>query len=64
MFAATTSNAVGSVFSGIPVHPGEDASAKEEDDWWRIFDGVLAATDASFPAPDVCMNLYELSAAP
>ena len=36
MFAATTSNAVGSVFSGIPVHPGEDASAnaaKEEDDW-------------------------------
>ena len=28
-------------FSGIPVHPGEDASAKEEDDWWRVFDNVI-----------------------
>jgi hypothetical protein len=36
----------GSQFSGITVHPGEDASAKEEDDWWRIFDGVLSSTDA------------------
>jgi hypothetical protein len=33
-------------FLGIPVHPGEDASAKEEDDWWRIFNGILASTDA------------------
>ena len=36
----------GSQFSGITVHPGEDASAKEEDDWWRIFDGVLSSMDA------------------
>ena len=34
--------------SGFTAHPGEDASAKEEDDWWRITEGVLAATDAAY----------------
>ena len=33
-------------FSGIPVRPGEDTSAKEEDDWWRQLENVLATTDA------------------
>ena len=33
-------------FSGIPVHPGEDTSAKEEDDWWRQLENVLTTTDA------------------
>ena len=33
-------------YFGIPVHPGEDASAKEESDWWRIFNGIIASTDA------------------
>ena len=48
MFAATTSNTVlTSLCFGIPVHPGEDASAKEEDDWWRVFDGVIAGTDSA-----------------
>ena len=48
MYAATTSSSVVSaLFFGIPVHPGEDASAKEEDDWWRVFDGVLAGTDSA-----------------
>ena len=48
MYAATEMGPAftGSQFSGITVHPGEDASSKEEDDWWRIFDGVLSATDA------------------
>lgn len=32
-------------FSGITVHPGEDASAKEEADWWRIFDGVITTAN-------------------
>ena len=32
--------------SALPIHPGNDCSAKEEDDWWRIFDGVLSSTDA------------------
>ena len=31
-----------SQFSGIPVHPGEDAAAKQEDDWWRIFNSVVS----------------------
>ena len=48
LYAATESS--GSTFTsgyhGIPVHPGEDASAKEETDWWRIFNGVIASTDA------------------
>ena len=34
-------------FSGIPVHPGEDTSAKEEDDFWRQLENVLATTDAA-----------------
>ena len=47
LYAAAEGPAIsGSQFSGITVHPGEDASAKEEDDWWRIFDGVLSATDS------------------
>ena len=33
-------------FSGIPVHPGEDTSAKEEDDWWRVTENVIANSDA------------------
>ena len=33
-------------FGGIPVHPGEDASAKEDDDWWRQFSNVLTSSDA------------------
>ena len=33
-------------FAGIPVHPGEDASAKEDDDWWRQFSNVLTSSDA------------------
>ena len=48
LYAATESS--GSTFTsgyhGIPVHPGEDASAKEETDWLRIFNGVIASTDA------------------
>ena len=48
MYAAPTSSAaITSLFFGIPVHPGEDASAKEEDDWWRVFDGVIAGTDSA-----------------
>ena len=47
MFAATEAAAPTSTFTGIPVHPGEDASAKEEDDWWRVFDSVLSGTDAA-----------------
>ena len=35
-------------FNGIPVHPGEDASAKQETDWWRVVDKVLSATDAAY----------------
>ena len=35
-----------SQFLGIPVHPGEDAAAKQEDDWWRIFNSVVSNTDA------------------
>ena len=50
MFAATTELTAASVqqFSGIPVHPGEDASAKEDDDWWRQTESVLASTDRLF----------------
>ena len=35
-----------SQFSGIPVHLGEDAAAKQEDDWWRVFNSVVSNTDA------------------
>ena len=35
-------------FAGIPVHPGEDASAKESDDWWRQFSNVLTSSDAAY----------------
>ena len=35
-----------SQFSGIPVHPGEDSAAKQEDDWWRVFNSVVSNTDA------------------
>jgi hypothetical protein len=30
----------------IPVHPGEDAAAKQEEDWWRQLDHVLSNVDA------------------
>jgi hypothetical protein len=33
-------------FTGIPVHPGEDASTKADDDWWRQFNNVLSSSDA------------------
>ena len=35
-----------SQFNGIPAHPGEDAAAKQEDDWWRVFNAVISNTDA------------------
>ena len=47
MFAAAEAAAPTSAFTGIPVHPGEDASTKEEDDWWRIFESVVSGTDAA-----------------
>ena len=31
---------------GFPVHPGEDAAAKQEDDWWRVANSVLSNADA------------------
>eukprot|EP00966_Prymnesium_polylepis_P318144 7348767-Prymnesium_polylepis.1 len=37
-----------SQFNGIPVHPGEDAAAKQDEDWWRIFNSVLSNTDAIY----------------
>jgi hypothetical protein len=49
MYAATETSANASAagqFYGIPVHPGVDASAKAEDDWWRIFNGILSTHDA------------------
>ena len=48
LFAATTELAAASLqqFNGIPVHPGEDASAKEDDDWWRQTESFLSSTDA------------------
>jgi hypothetical protein len=30
----------------LPVHPGEDAAAKQEDDFWRAFNHVLSNVDA------------------
>eukprot|EP00966_Prymnesium_polylepis_P168841 3903904-Prymnesium_polylepis.1 len=33
-------------FTGIPVRPGEDARAKEDDDWWRQFNNVLSSSTA------------------
>ena len=49
MYAATetaaSAPAAGQI-CGIPVHPGVDASAKAEDDWWRIFNGILSTHDA------------------
>jgi hypothetical protein len=30
----------------ISVHPGEDAAAKQEDDWWRSLNHVLSNVDA------------------
>jgi hypothetical protein len=30
----------------IPVHPDEDAAAKQEDDWWRALNNVLSNVDA------------------
>ena len=47
LYAAVDAAAPTASFSGIPVHPGVDASAKEEDDWWRAFDNVLKGTDAA-----------------
>ena len=47
MFAATEAAVSAATFNGIPVHPGEDASAKEEADWWRLFDGIVAVTDSA-----------------
>eukprot|EP00966_Prymnesium_polylepis_P315183 7282724-Prymnesium_polylepis.1 len=50
LYAATNSTelpaATVSQFSGIAVHPGEDAAAKQDDDWRRIFDAVVSNTDA------------------
>ena len=49
MYAATESYATAPAagnLHGIPVHPGVDASAKAEDDWWRIFNGILSTHDA------------------
>ena len=51
LFAAaegTTTNSSAGSFYGIPVHPGEDASAKEEDDWWRVTESVVGLTDAAY----------------
>ena len=47
LYAAVEAAAPSATFTGIPVHPGLDASAKEEDDWWRAFDNVLKGTDAA-----------------
>ena len=43
---AENTTAAAQLFSGISVHPGEDASAKEDDDWWRQFNNVLSSSDA------------------
>eukprot|EP00966_Prymnesium_polylepis_P100863 2336011-Prymnesium_polylepis.1 len=40
MAGADVSAASAQLFSGISAHPGEDASAKEDDDWWRHSDAV------------------------
>jgi hypothetical protein len=32
----------------LPVHPGNDCSAKEEDDWWRQADAAVDATDSAY----------------
>ena len=45
---STTSSSSGLSFSGLTIHPGEDASAKEEDDWWRLTESVISQTDAAF----------------
>ena len=53
-----------SQFLGIPVHPGEDAAAKQEDDWWRIFNSVVSNTDAiHFVAMKVPPRLQSLEPA-
>ena len=33
-------------FLVLPVHPGEDAAAKQEDDYWRVFNHVISNVDA------------------
>ena len=51
IYAATsdsTTSFSASSFSGLTVHPGEDASAKEEDDWWRLTESVISQTDAAY----------------
>ena len=34
--------------SALPIHPGNDCSAKEEDDWWRQADAVIDASDSTY----------------
>ena len=49
MYAASTESSVVAVSGfGSLVHPGEDASAKEEDDWWRAAEAIVAGTDAAY----------------
>ena len=49
MYAVGTDSSVVAVSGfGSLVHPGEDASAKEEDDWWRSAEAIIAGTDAAY----------------
>ena len=51
-------------FTGIPAHPGEDGAAKQEDDWWRVFNSVLSNSDAMhFIADETPPRLAALEAA-
>ena len=54
MYAASTETSVVAVSGfGSLVHPGEDASAKEEDDWWRPAEAIVAGTDAAYFSVDL-----------
>ena len=43
----TTTSSVPPV-SALAIHPGNDCSAKEEDDWWRLVDAAIDASDSAY----------------